>query len=59
MLCAKYIYNRNELLKYPVDLELIVLTVVCYWLSILLPSPQPPTPPPTPARALLLRLSKL
>ena len=35
-------YNRNELLKYPVDLELIVLTVVCYWLSILLPSPQPP-----------------
>ena len=58
MLCAKYIYNRNVLLKNPVDLELIVLTVVCYWLSILLPSPQPPTPPP-PARALLLRLSKL
>ena len=46
MLCAKYIYNRNVLLKNPVDLELIVLTVVCFWVSILLPSPQPPTPPP-------------
>ena len=38
------------------DLELIVLTVVCYWLSVLL---HPPPPPPPLVRALLLRFSKL